>query len=43
MKKGLATIANKPIYKIRRLQLLSYIAFVGLFIEAVFILILLIK
>lgn len=41
MKKGLATIANKPLYKIRRLQLLNYIAFLGLIIEGIFIVFLL--
>ncbi|WP_430606446.1 hypothetical protein IGJ55_002120 [Enterococcus sp. AZ170] len=43
MKKGLAAIAKNPKYKIRRLQLLGYISFIGILIETFFILYLLIK
>ena len=43
MKKGLAAVGNKPLYKIRRLQLIGYVSIGGLIAEALYIAYLLIR
>ncbi|WYJ89922.1 hypothetical protein A5888_001650 [Enterococcus sp. 9E7_DIV0242] len=42
-KKGLAAIANKPLYKIRRLQAIGYLLFIALIISLICNLIAIVK